>query len=345
MTRPDTRARAAPEGLYPLCKPPGLTSHDVVAYVRRVTGQRHSGHAGTLDPGAAGVLLALVGRGATRLAEYLVELPKTYVAEVIFGVSTDTQDYSGRPTGGDPTAAGRLDRDAVGGALAAFGNGYHQVPPMVSAVKVGGERLYRSALDGRPVERSPRWVMIHRLTLLEYSGPPGWRDPPVERYVASRPAHLPWARIRVTCSKGTYVRTLAHDLGSALGTGAHLGFLLRESVGGFDLARSSTLEELAEAAESGGLAQLRVSPAEATAHLPAVCPSGPELDRLRSGSAIDCPVGLDGSEPAVRVLGPDGGLALIARVRGGRLEPRKVLGPGGEDPAGEVRSGRGDQGD
>lgn len=317
------RSTPAPEGLYPLCKPPGMTSHDVVALVRRVTSERHTGHAGTLDPAAAGVLLALVGARATRLSEYLLDLPKTYVAEVVFGVATDTQDYTGHPVGGDPAAATRLERAEVLHRLNSFVGCYEQLPPMISAVKVGGERLYRAAATGTPVERSPRRVVIHRLDLLEYGMPDGPSPPGVRLTGGSRSPGLPWARVRVTCSKGTYVRTLAHDLGAALGTGAHLGFLLREAVGAFTLDSCMTLEELATAAACGHLEAVAVPPAVAVAHLPEVRPAPPELALLVRGTAIPwSPVGLG---PEVRVLGPEGSLALIARVRGGRLEPHKVL--------------------
>jgi len=309
------------EGLYPVCKPPGLTSHDVVALLRRVLGERHVGHAGTLDPAAAGVLLVLAGRAAARLSEYLLDLPKVYVAEVRFGRSTDTQDYTGRVTGGSEGAAERLTPGEVEAALPGFTGRVMQLPPMVSAVRVGGERLYRLAQAGREVERRPRPVEIYGLDLLDFETAP-----------------RPTARLRVTCSRGTYVRTLAHDLGVALGVGAHLGFLVREAVGPFTVDRSATIEELVRAAESGTLGEVRVSLAGAVAHLPAVHPRGSDLERLLCGNAVpwrgSAPGGGGADIPAVRVLSREGELMAVAALRAGFLRPKKVFAPcdgGGED--------------
>lgn len=305
------------EGLYPILKPPGMTSHDVVAAVRRLTGERHVGHAGTLDPAASGVLLVLVGQAATRLSEYLLDLPKTYLAEVRFGVATDTQDYTGREVSRSPeTSLDRLDREAVVRALPGFSGRLEQVPPMVSAVKVGGERLYRLAREGRTVEVPPRSITIYSLELLEFAGAAAARE-------AGEP--LPAARLRVTCSRGTYIRTLAHDLGRALGLDAHLGFLVREAVGPFRLEGTLTLEELAGAAAAGTLERAMVPPSEAVGHLPAIHLGPADVDRVRRGGILDWA----GEDPGglVRVLAPDGQLTAIALLDGGRLRPRKVLRP------------------
>ncbi|HCW51065.1 MAG TPA: tRNA pseudouridine(55) synthase TruB [Clostridiales bacterium] len=322
------------EGLYVLCKPPGMTSHDVVSYVRRVTGERRVGHAGTLDPPAAGVLLVLVGPSVTRLAEYLLDLPKTYLAEIRFGQETDTQDHSGTVVGGSPAAAARLARSDVAEVLQRFEGVIKQVPPMVSAVRVDGERLYRAAREGREVARPARTVTVHRLELLDFVPGEG-------RGAAGCPA----ARVRVRCSRGTYVRTLAHDLGRALGVGAHLGFLVREGVGGFVLEASLTLEEFAEAARCGDLEAVAVAPADALAHLPCVRPSRRDLARVAHGERVPWtgvvepgaggrtgraagPDGPAGRSHLVRVLGEDGNLVAVARLDGRWLRPCKVLRPG-----------------
>jgi tRNA pseudouridine55 synthase len=334
------------EGLYVLCKPPGMTSHDVVSYVRRVSGERRVGHAGTLDPPAAGVLLVLVGSSVTRLAEYLLDLVKTYVAEIRFGQETDTQDHSGAVVGGSPAAAARLTRSDVAGVLPRFEGVIKQVPPMVSAVRVGGERLYRAAREGREVPRPARTVTVHRLELLEFA--------PGEGHGV---AGCPTARVRVRCSRGTYVRTLAHDLGRALGVGAHLGFLVREGVGDFGLEASLTLEEFAEAARRGELGATAVAPADALAHFPFVRLSRRDVARIAHGERVlwtgvvepsaggragraDGPDGPSGrSRSLVRVLGEDGGLVAVARLDGRWLRPHKVLRQGAKEEAREFEPG------
>ena len=194
-------------------KPAGMTSHDAVARVRRALGVKRIGHAGTLDPDATGVLVLGVGRG-TRLLQFLSASDKEYVADVVFGVETTTQDAAGEVLA--TIDASSLTRDDVESALARFHGEIEQVPPMVSAVKVGGERLYKRALRGEEVERAPRRVSIFAIVLEEFS-----------------PGERARARIRVRCSKGTYIRTLAHDLGRALGVGAHVGSLRRTASGTF----------------------------------------------------------------------------------------------------------------
>jgi tRNA pseudouridine55 synthase len=312
------------EGLYPICKPPGLTSHDVVAAVRRLTGERHAGHSGTLDPAAAGVLLVLVGQGPTRLAEYLLDLRKVYVAEIRFGRTTDTQDYTGRLVAAAPRSeVRRLTAADLEAVLPRFHGALKQVPPMVSAVRMGGRRLYQLAREGQVVERKPRDVFVYSIELLDFAA---GSDGPV-------------ARLRVACSRGTYVRSLAHDLGRALGIGAHLGFLVREAVGSFEVAATLTLEELAARSAAAELAGVRVAPADAVGHLPAIRLSEPECDRVRRGempqyaggwaglSSDRQPPGRQASIVAVRVLSEDGDLVAVASLSDGRIRPRKVLKP------------------
>ncbi len=296
----------AVEGLFPVCKPPGMTSHDVVATVRRLSGIRHTGHAGTLDPAAAGVLLVLVGAGAARLAEYLLDLRKTYVAEIVFGRVTDTQDYTGRTIASAPDeAVAGLSRGGLDKVLERFTGEIEQVPPMVSAVRVGGRRLHELAREGLTVRREPRPVTIYSLRVLDYSAQA--------------------IRVRVVCSSGTYVRTLAHDIGQALGVGAYMGFLVREAVGPFRLEAAHTLEELSEASGSGRLAAMGVGPAEAVGHLPAVRLAAPEADRVRRGETVPWAAPTD--VEAARVLSGTGELLAIASLASGRLQPKKVLKP------------------
>ena len=201
------------DGILVVDKPAGMTSHDAVAIARRVFDERRIGHAGTLDPDATGVLLLGVGR-ATRLMRFIEVYDKEYVADVVFGAETSTQDASGEIVA--ETDASALDVESVERAAAAFVGDIEQIPPMMSAVKVGGERLYRKARRGEEVERAPRRVSVHEMSVENFT--PGARAR---------------ARVRVRCSRGTYVRTLAHDLGRALGVGAHVAALRRVRIGPF----------------------------------------------------------------------------------------------------------------
>lgn len=312
------------EGLYLLLKPPGMSSHDVVAVVRRLLGERHVGHAGTLDPPAAGVLLVLAGRQATRLAEYLLPLPKTYLAVVCFGIATDTQDWTGLVTRVAASDEMRgLNRHTVFETASRFTGRRSQVPPAVSALKVGGERLYRLAAEGREVNPTPRDIEVYALEVLDFW--PGSDDArpvgPGQPLPGPVAAGWPRARLRVRCSRGTYVRTLAHDIGAALGVGAHLGFLVREAVGPFRLEECATLEEVAACGH--GPAAWRRPAAAAVAHLPSVQVGGPALRRVLNGTAVPWPLG--STSGLVRVLAPDGTLVAIGEVVERRLEPRKVL--------------------
>jgi tRNA pseudouridine55 synthase len=213
----------AEAGLVVVDKPGGLTSHDVVARVRRLAGTRKVGHAGTLDPMATGVLVLGVGR-ATRLLGHLTLADKRYDATVRLGVTTTTDDAEGEVVTRATTDA--VTEDAVRGVLAGFVGEIDQVPSAVSAIKVDGERAYARARKGEPVDLPARRVTIHGLDVVE--------------------VELPDVAIRVHCSSGTYIRAIARDLGSALGVGGHLTSLRRTSVGPFTLAESHTLDDLAD---------------------------------------------------------------------------------------------------
>ncbi len=210
------------DGFLNVWKPSGLTSFDVVARVRRASGQRRVGHGGTLDPAAEGVLPIALGQ-ATRAVEYLHLLDKAYRAEVVLGVSTDTYDSQGQATGGSPPSATKADLEA---ALTSFRGEVWQRPPPYSAVKVGGRPLYLRARRGEQVALPLRKVHFYRLDLI------GWQPPTFT--------------LEIECSAGTYIRSLAHDLGQALGCGAHLAHLLRLRAGPFHSADAIPLNVVEE---------------------------------------------------------------------------------------------------
>jgi tRNA pseudouridine55 synthase len=210
-------------GILNINKPSGLTSHDVVVRVRRLTGHK-AGHAGTLDPMATGVLLICVGQ-ATRVTEYLVAGRKQYRAVVRFGVSTDTYDADGSIT--QSVESFHLTQDQIAGALVAFQGVSQQVPPPYSAIRQKGQRLYELARRGIPVQAPPRTVEIDGIELV------AWEPP--------------YLTLDVTCSPGTYIRSLAHDLGQRLTIGGHLAALTRLASGGWRLQDACTLDDLREA--------------------------------------------------------------------------------------------------
>lgn len=215
-------------GIININKPPGFTSHDVVARVRRITGQKKAGHAGTLDPLATGVLPVVLGK-ATRLVEYLADADKAYRATIVLGATSDTYDREGAITATSDAVMPLFQE--VEAALEAFRGEIEQLPPMHSAIKVGGKKLYELARSGTEIERKPRRVTISTLHLEDY-------DPPS-------------LSIFVECSKGTYIRSLAYDLGAALCTGAYLDELVRTRHGPFTIERAITLEELNERIQKG----------------------------------------------------------------------------------------------
>ncbi|WP_027718242.1 tRNA pseudouridine(55) synthase TruB [Desulfovirgula thermocuniculi] len=267
-------------GVLPVLKPPGMTSHDVVAFVRRLTGEKRVGHAGTLDPGAAGVLVVCLGR-ATRLVQFLKD-DKEYRAEVTFGCSTTTGDASGEVVfegrAEDLTAA-RIEE-----ALEAFRGEIWQVPPMTSALRHRGQRLYELARRGIEVERAPRKVHIHALRLVRTEG-----------LGTPRPRAL----LDITCSAGTYVRSLCADLGKSLGCGAYMSFLLRTRAGIFTLHQCLTLEEVREAARAGRLEEALTPAGEALAHLPRVVVRPAARERVLCGGVLFWP-GVKEAPPALQ---------------------------------------------
>lgn len=292
-----TRA-PGPDGLLVVDKPAGWTSHDVVAKSRGLLGTRKVGHAGTLDPDATGVLLLGIGR-ATRLLRFLSPLGKTYVGEVVFGTETSTLDAAGEVTATHDM--GELTVAVVAEAAKGFVGDIEQIPPMVSAVKVGGRRLHELAREGIEVEREARPVTIHRLEVS--AGPVG------EPHVFT---------VEVACSSGTYIRTLAADLGHALGGGAHLRNLRRISVGPFTLADSVPLEQV-----SPDLIRPMV---EAVRHLASVTVSDELADAVAVGKVLGPDqITLEGSGPWA-LLDPAGALlAVYEPFREGTVKPAVVL--------------------
>jgi tRNA pseudouridine55 synthase len=293
-----------PDGFLIINKPLTWTSFDVVARVRRLTGERRMGHAGTLDPLATGVLPLALGT-ATRFVEYLSDASKAYDATLHLGVSTSTYDREGPVTA---TAPGPLpDAAQLAAALAGFRGPQMQVPPMHSAVKQDGKRLYELARAGQEVERRSRPITIYRLELVEYA-------PPL-------------ARLLVECSKGTYVRTLAHDLGAALGCGAHLAALVRTRHGPFTLAEAVTLEAL-EAAVADGTWRVWLRPADQVLdHLPAFALTEDEVRRVRQGQGLIRPAPVSAAPALARLYGPGAAFIALAtwHAQGGYWQPTKVL--------------------
>lgn len=287
-----------PDGLVVVDKPAGWTSHDVVAKSRGLLGTRKVGHAGTLDPDATGVLLLGVGRG-TKLLRFLSPLGKAYVGEVVLGTETSTLDAAG-----DVTAVHTMDGttlEQVRAAAVAFVGDILQIPPMVSAVKVGGKRLHELARQGIEIEREPRPVTVHHLDVLP--GPP---DEPLVFTLA------------VGCSSGTYIRTLAADIGHALGGGAHLRNLRRTSVGPFTLADAVPLEKVSPD-------ELRPL-VEAVGHLPRIDADEALAAAVAQGKVLDGPgIGATGSGPWA-IVGPgEDLLAVYEPYRDDTVKPSVVV--------------------
>ncbi len=221
------------DGILNILKPPGVTSFDIVAQIRRLLKIKKVGHTGTLDPDAVGVLPICLGR-ATRMVEYLMNDHKFYRGEVTLGIVTDTQDSQGVVTA--RYAVDKISTTEIERVIAGYLGKIEQIPPMVSAVKYKGKRLYELARQGKEIEREPRTVEIHSIRILRVDLPRFWID--------------------VECSKGTYVRTLAHDIGQSLGCGAHLSYLIRTGTGEFGLNESITLAEVEAHVKSGRISEI-----------------------------------------------------------------------------------------
>jgi len=284
-----------PSCLLVVDKPAGMTSHDVVARIRRSLGTRKVGHAGTLDPMATGVLVLGVER-ATRLLGHLMLTEKTYSATVRLGASTTTDDAEGEITATTP--AGHLTEGDVRAALAAFDGDIQQVPSTVSAIKVDGKRAYARARDGEEVELKPRTVTIHEIAAGNFRIDGDYLD----------------LEIRVRCSSGTYIRAIARDLGRALGVGGHLTALRRHSVGPFTLDDAVTdLDHV--------VITLTIDKAARRA-FPSLDLDSDVAQAVRYGRALDLDLGHEGE---VAVFGPDGEFLALYRQDGAQARPAAVF--------------------
>jgi tRNA pseudouridine55 synthase len=276
-------------------KEPGWTSHDVVARARKLLNTRKVGHSGTLDPPATGMLILGVGRG-TKLLRFITELPKTYVATFKLGIETSTLDAEG-----DVTAThemGPISLDQVRESARAFEGPIEQIPPMVSAVKIDGKRLHELAREGIEIERPPRPVTIHELAVAETA------DPNV-------------FEMTVTCSSGTYIRTLAADIGAALGGGAHVVTLRRTAIGAFGEAAAKPLEAIELISLAAGLTGR-----------PTITVDGELLASVRHGKVLEADyLGAAGDGPWVILDGAGELLALYEAHRSTTVKPAVVVAP------------------
>ena len=293
-----------PNGILIIDKPEGWTSMDVCAKLRGLFHERRVGHGGTLDPMATGVLPVFLGR-ATRAVSFVTDSEKEYVAGLQLGVITNTQDTTGEILETRPVS---VTREQLEAALAPFRGDILQVPPMYSAIKIGGKKLYELARKGKEVERPPRPVTIHALELVEQTGPDAWT-------------------LRVRCSKGTYVRTLCHDIGLALGCGGAMSSLRRTMAGGFTLDDAVTLEGVLSAPDPAAL----LRPVDACfADRPALTlPAGAEK-KVRNGVPVSLPRLADGE---YRVYAPDGTFLALSRARGGTLTTVRSFFEADQSPA------------
>ncbi len=299
------------DGILSVLKPPGMTSHDVVNVLRRLTGLRRVGHTGTLDPGAAGVLVCCLGR-ATRISEFLMEEDKEYRVELRLGLRTTTGDAYGEPLPApERSVVGRpITRPGLGGVLRRFTGEILQVPPMVSAIHHEGTRLYHLARRGEVVDLQPRRVTVRRIDLVRW-------DPDRARLL-----------LQVVCGKGTYIRKLCADIGDALGVGGYAHFMVRTRAGRFSLHESATLEELSALADRGAIHEVLVSMDQAVDHLPAVDLSDRSVSDVLHGRPVPVWKVAEAAmqeETPVRLRTRRGALIALARVESGVLRPFKVL--------------------
>jgi tRNA pseudouridine55 synthase len=281
------------DGVVVLDKPRGISSHDAVQRLRKILGVRRVGHLGTLDPLATGLLPLVVGK-ATRLAQFFLHHDRSYEATIRIGFATTTYDSEGNPTS-EPQPA-ELNEAAVARALASFRGRFEQMPPPVSAKKIGGVPAYKLARKNIEVELDPVEIEIYELDLLGVEGD--------------------CFRIRMRCSGGTYVRSLAHDIGNLLGPGGHVTELRRTSVGELDLTMAHTFEELEHRKSEGGLEEAFVDPADLLPEMPAQRVDETAATRILHGRdfhILAFPAGPGARR--VKAIGPDGRLLAIGELR------------------------------
>jgi len=280
----------AANGIIIIDKPQGWTSMDVCAKLRGMYHEKRVGHAGTLDPMATGVLPVFIGR-ATRVVEFASEGEKEYVAGLKLGVVTNTQDTSGEILETKPV---HVTPEELEQALAKFRGDIEQIPPMYSAIKIGGKKLYELARKGKEVERKPRSITIHSLTVEEQTAP--------DEYT-----------IRVRCSKGTYVRTLCHDIGQTLGCGGTMSSLRRTMAAGFDLSQCVKLEDVQDSPHRESM----LLPVDAYfSTYPVLTVEAPVEKKIRNGMTVVLPKLTPGQ---YRVYGQDGSFLALCRAEQGKL--------------------------
>lgn len=296
------------DGILNLAKPSGPTSHDVVAQVRRFLKEKRVGHAGTLDPLATGVLVIAVGK-ATRILEYLVAQEKEYRAEMVLGRTTSTEDSAGNEL--TTADASHITREMVEAVIPQFTGKVMQVPPMVSAVKHEGKRLYKLARKDIVVERQPREISIYELEITSFT-----------------PGEHTTVGLRVVCSSGTYIRTLCADIGAALGVGGYMQSLVRTRVGRFCLENSIDLQTLDRAAAEGFSDRHFISMDEALFEFPAVQVDADQESFISNGREIQVS-GIGGQGSVVRIKSDDGNLLAIGRIElqgnSSIVKPEKVF--------------------
>ena len=276
-------------GVLIIDKPQGWTSMDVCAKLRGILREKRVGHGGTLDPMATGLLPVFVGR-ATRGVQYATDGKKEYLAVLRLGLVTDTQDVTGQTLEEHPVSVTAADLEAV---LPRFWGDILQIPPMYSAIKIDGKKLYDLARKGKEVERQPRPITVYELELGEQLSDTDWQ-------------------LRVVCSKGTYVRTLCHDIGTALGCGAAMAALRRTRVAGFTLEQAVTLEQVQACEDPASL----LAPVDGCfADLPALTLTAPQARCVRNGLAFT----YGGEEGQYRVYGPEGEFLALTRIGDGKL--------------------------
>ncbi|HID95855.1 MAG TPA: tRNA pseudouridine(55) synthase TruB [Candidatus Latescibacteria bacterium] len=278
------------DGVLIVNKELGWTSHDVVAKLRSILGVRKIGHTGTLDPAATGVLVILIGK-ATRILRFLDDNQKEYIAEIRLGISTDTLDAEGRVE--KITEVPWTSLDSIKAICKGFEGEIEQIPPVYSAVKIGGQRLYQLARKGRAVHPSPRRVNIYEIEVVN------WQPPSLV--------------LRVVCSRGTYIRTLAADIGGKLGCGGHLSGLRRVRSGEFTIDRALSVEDITVLAKAGDLAPNIMSIDDALKRFPYVKLNPDEADRFKHGGALKLSTTFDGAT-TVRVRNSEGHLLGVAKL-------------------------------
>lgn len=286
-------------GVLVVDKPIGLTSHDVVQIIRRGTNIRRAGHTGTLDPRASGVLVILIGP-AVRLSEYVSASDKRYQATIRLGTATDTYDSEGEIT--TTSEVGDITEEGFNEILQKFVGEIEQIPPPYSAVKVKGRKAYEMARKGEDVDLEPRIINVYSLEILEWAPPE--------------------AVVDVYCSSGTYVRSLAHDLGRELGTGAHLIGLRRTKSGRFTLRDAVPLRRLQESFDAGDWYRFLIPAAEALSDWPMIELDPDEVELVRHGHRV--PAGPD-DKGWVRAVSQQGDLVALMEMEEGEWQPRKVF--------------------